>query len=177
MPEASSSGAGSYFSGPAEEWFPDFYRKHFGAVVAFLVRSGAEPAEAEDATQGAMEALLNNPDPVRDGPAWIRVVARNNWLRSLRRNPIAVPPDTIDSQAEAGDTDPARILHRRMQQSAATELVRRLPPTQRRVVALIADGYDSDEIASMLGSSPAVVRSNLSHARRRLRRAAGRLAA
>lgn len=42
----------------------------------------------------------------------------------------------------------------------------------RRVVALVADGYNSDEIASMLGSSPAVIRSNLSHARKRLRRVA-----
>jgi RNA polymerase sigma-70 factor (ECF subfamily) len=162
---------------PTEEWFPDFYRAHFTRVIAFLVRAGAEPAEAEDATQSAMEALLLHHESVRDIAAWIRVVARNNWLRSLRRNPIAVQPDAIESQVEVGDTDPAGILHQRMQQNAATELVRRLPPTQRQVVALIADGYNSDEIALFLGSTAAVVRSNLSHARRRLRRDIGRIAA
>jgi RNA polymerase sigma factor (sigma-70 family) len=158
-------------------WFAGFYREQFGAVVAFLVRMGAKTQEAEDSVQSAMESFLVHRDVVRDGPAWVRVVARNNWLRAMRQKTVPLPPETIEATAPGEGANPARIAHQRIEQRNATELVRQLPPRQREIVALIADGYDAAEIASLLGSSPAVIRSNLAHARRRLKRVHIRFAA
>lgn len=149
-------------------WFADFYAAHFDPLVRFLVRLGAERTEAEDAAQSAMLALLQRHDDVRDGPAWIRVVARNNWLRAMRQTALTVRPESLDGQAET-DGDPAGIVSRRLQRDRAARLVGELPPAQREIVALVVDGYSPAEIGELTGRSPAVVRSNLSHARRRLR--------
>ncbi len=55
---------------------------------------------------------------------------------------------------------------------AAGELARNLrglPPTQRKVMALTADGFGTDEIAQMLKIRTDTVRSHLRHARASLR--------
>jgi DNA-directed RNA polymerase specialized sigma24 family protein len=47
-------------------------------------------------------------------------------------------------------------------------LLRALPPAQREVLALAADGFEPGEIAEITGQHTATVRSNLRHGRRRL---------
>jgi RNA polymerase sigma factor (sigma-70 family) len=44
-----------------------------------------------------------------------------------------------------------------------------LPPAQREVFELILAELDAKEIADLLGKTPATIRQNLAHARRRLK--------
>ena len=44
-----------------------------------------------------------------------------------------------------------------------------LPPAQREVFELVLAELDAKEIADLLGKTPATIRQNLAHARRRLK--------
>ncbi|MFB9185925.1 sigma-70 family RNA polymerase sigma factor [Dactylosporangium sucinum] len=151
--------------------FENFYRTQFGPVVAFLIRFGADPAEAEDAVQSAMMSLLLHPRRIDKPAAWIRVVARNNWLRAMRLRAAAVPAGVSHERLEpppdhAGPAgDPAR---HHAEQDVARRAIRSLPPSQREILALVFDGYRPLEIARIIGKRPEAVRSNLALARRSL---------
>ena len=49
------------------------------------------------------------------------------------------------------------------------QMLSTLPPAQREVVELILAEMDASEIADLLGKTPAAIRQNLAHARKRLR--------
>lgn len=72
--------------------FEEFYRREFPLVVRFIFRLGANMAEAEDATQGAMEALLGRFEHVQKNPApYVRVSAKNLWRRARSTSPSVHP--------------------------------------------------------------------------------------
>jgi DNA-directed RNA polymerase specialized sigma24 family protein len=146
--------------------FADFYRSNFASVRCFLMRTGAARDEAEDATQSAMLTLLRRWPDVSQRRAWVRVVARNNWLRTKRdeRFVVCLEPPTWEGPEEG----PAWGLV-----GETISAMRHLPQAQREIIALVADGYAPAEIADMTGKSSSVVRSNLAHARRRLREKLG----
>jgi RNA polymerase sigma factor (sigma-70 family) len=153
--------------------FESFYREGYGGVVGLLLRLGADRPEAEDAAQGAMIALMSRWDEVRDPAPWVRVVAKNTWLRSMSRHRDMIP---AGSAADVADTipcgtaeDPATRHSSKVEQGIALGLLRTLPVAQREVLALAFDGLQPAEIAALTGKSAPVVRSNLTHARRQLR--------
>jgi RNA polymerase sigma factor (sigma-70 family) len=155
--------------------FREFYRLQFELVVRLLLKMGADKCEAEDATQEAMKALWQRFDEINDARAWIRVVARNNWLAALRHQNAMVPTDLRDQSSDLRvdrtqlDSDPADILRHEIDRAAAARVVASLPQVQREIFELVVDGHKPRDIASMTGRDPALVRSNLAHARRRLR--------
>jgi RNA polymerase sigma factor (sigma-70 family) len=163
------------------ESFADFYKNHFFPVVRSLRVAGAEAVEAEDATQSAMETLWRRWKQVNDvlEPCpWVHVVARNNWLRAKRRElcvPCGSPADLspADARSQVGG-DPQESVGGLVGKEEALQVFQVLPRAQREVLALIFDGYGPSEIARMTGKPSVVVRSNLAHARRRLRQVADR---
>jgi RNA polymerase sigma factor (sigma-70 family) len=66
----------------------------------------------------------------------------------------------------AGDIDPSGFTEQRQW---VLDLLRTLPPEQRKVVALLTDGATCPEIAALTGKSPETVRSLLRHARKTLK--------
>ena len=154
--------------------FEAFYKQGYGAVVGFLLRLGASRAEAEDATQCAMLELMAKWPQVRQPAPWVRVVAKNKWLRSLNSSVVAVPSgsatdvaDVTSARAQRGD--PARSHSLMLEHEAAVDLVSRLPRAQREAFALTLEGLGPMEIARLTGRPVESIRSNLAHARRRLR--------
>lgn len=147
-----------------------FYRKHFGAVVKYLVLSGANLQEAEDATQDAMIKLLRCWEAILEPAAWVRRVARNAFLDAAKRNSRAVPKALESSHWDAGvpgqpgpgdcDTDTIRVM----------EIIRALPDKQRAVFALVVDGLSTREIAALLGQHGPTIRSTVRHAREKVMR-------
>lgn len=156
--------------------FEAFYRRNYSSVRGFLLKGGADQTEAEDATQNAMTALLERWSGIRAHAAWVRTTARNDWLKAKIRERETPCLDTPgDSQAtepvtQVDPSTPEESIHRQLQQDATVSLLHQLPPTQRACFALVLDGYTTHEIASLTGKTEAVVRSNVAHARRRLRR-------
>lgn len=141
--------------------FERFYEEHRVEVLRLLRRRlGAEGAE--DAFQETfLRALraygrLEHAEHLR---AWVLTIANNVALDALRRtNPTS---ELVETASE--DVAPAYV--------SLAELTDGLPPKERAAV-VFRYGYDLsyDQIASVLGSSPAAARQAASTGVRRLRR-------
>jgi len=109
-------------------------------------------------TRGRLDQL-NDPDRVE---AWVTRTAINlcyNRHRSQRRLRERLPSLAI-ARPDAASRDPG-----------LRELIERLSPRDRTVVVLYyGHGYQTDEIATLVGTSPANARSILFRARRQLAR-------
>jgi RNA polymerase sigma-70 factor (ECF subfamily) len=128
--------------------------------------------EADDAAQdGFLSALvkLDQYDPRRPfGPWLMRIVANAATDRRRRRQVRRVEP--LDVGLAGGgprpDTDAVRNELGEHLRAALAEL----PPRRRTAVVLFdVEGYSHAEIAEMLGIPEGTVRSEVFHARRRLR--------
>ena len=146
---------------------------HFAPrIKAFLMKSGAPAAVAEDCAQDVMATLWRKAamfDPARASVAtWIFTIARNRRIDILRRDARAEPedlpwgpepePDAVDALALQQDTD-------RLGAALAT-----LPQAQRE---LIERAYFSDqshgEIARMTGLPLGTIKSRIRLALEKLR--------
>lgn len=154
--------------------FEAFYQDQFALVLSYVMKFGADRAEAEDATQSAMVSLWGQFNEIRHPAAWVRVVARNNWLRAMRRHLKAIPAGVARDQVEPDGTssaavsDPADVVRQFAEQEDAVRMIRSLPPAQRQIFVLTFAGYKPAEIAEITGKNASAVRANLAHARRRL---------
>ena len=149
-----------------EAAFRALYRRHTPRLYRTALRMTGDVHEAEEVTHDA----------------WVRAVARfgsfewraqlSTWLvaivvncareRRRRQEPVEVldaAPSVADAELEAA---PARVDVERA--------LARLPPGYREVVVLHdLEGYTHEEIAELLGIEPGTSKSQLHHARRRLR--------
>lgn len=160
------------------EAFAELYRRHSGAVLAFLRRRVPTPELALDLTAETFAAAIETAHRYRgEAPvgAWLYGIARNKLLESLRRGrvedaarrrlahePLSVSDDDLDiveDRAAAGASELDAHL-------AA------LPPEVRdALVARIVEERDYEEIAAELACSEQVVRKRVSRGLRRLRAA------
>ncbi|MEN3308920.1 MAG: hypothetical protein V7603_5122 [Micromonosporaceae bacterium] len=69
---------------------------------------------------------------------------------------------------EGGPVPEAAVTEQAVDQDLL-RLVADLPPRQRQIIALVADGYSQAEVAEALGLTPSAVRANLYKARRNLK--------
>jgi RNA polymerase sigma-70 factor (ECF subfamily) len=131
-----------------------------------------DPDEADDAAQdGFLSALvkLGQYDAQRPfGPWLMRIVANAATDRRRRRQVRRVEP--LDPGLVGGgprpDTEAVRSELGERLRTALAEL----PPRRRTAVVLFdVEGYSHAEIAGMLGIPEGTVRSEVFHARRRLR--------
>jgi RNA polymerase sigma factor (sigma-70 family) len=155
-------------------------RTAFGALVeryaatARRVARGVlgDPDDADDAAQdGMLSALLKleQYDARRPfGPWLLRIVANAATDRRRRRTVRRVEP--LDPSLVGGGTRPDRIAERRALAQRLREALAELPARRRIAVVLFdVEGYSHAEIAQVLGIPEGTVRSEVFHARRRLR--------
>ena len=145
--------------------YEDFFQEQYPRVVSMLIAvCGFTPQCAEDATAEAMIRLLRYWGKVSTPNAWVRKVAIREAAKQVKAwNPPLPDSELPDSQA-AG-------VSAAMELTLMIELaVRDLSPQQRKVMELALGEMKPEEIAEVLGCKPEQVRSNLSHARRTLRR-------
>ncbi len=109
--------------------------------------------------------------------AWVRRVMINTIIdefrrdRSRREHEVPMDNGTINDHELIND-----YLHT-MEAEALEVLLQKLPPMSRNVFNLFAvDGYGHGEIAEMLGMSIGTSKWHVSHARKILQEAIGRLA-
>ncbi|MFC6565967.1 RNA polymerase sigma factor [Actinoplanes utahensis] len=91
--------------------------------------------------------------------AYVRTVARRMYWQHVKegnRRSEALQRAAVSDAGELDvyDSDARHLI----------EMLRRLPPAQREVMAWAIDGFAADEIAEHTGSSASTVRSNLRHA-------------
>jgi RNA polymerase sigma-70 factor (ECF subfamily) len=138
--------------------------------VARAVLGNAE--DADDAAQDAMlSALLklDQYDPRRPfGPWLLRIVANAATDRRRRRTVRRTEP--LDVGFTAGGARPDTTMERRALGERLRQALAELPERRRIAVVLFdVEGYSHAEIAAMLGLPEGTVRSEVFHARRRLR--------
>jgi RNA polymerase sigma factor (sigma-70 family) len=165
--QAPADGRSAPAQGPGEATFEDFYRAAYRGLLKIAIYAGGSLAEAEDAVSAAMEDVLQRWADIRHPRAYARqavvshlVRERTRGLDRVRRRQAQLVP-AIGDGADAG---PAIWEDRQW----VLQLLARLPPAQREVMALVVDGFTAREMAVLLGKSPGAVRQNLMVARQRL---------
>lgn len=150
--------------------FDAFLEENYRYFLKVLMAVGATVEDAQDAVQDVIEKMLEKDtwDSLTANPrAWIRKALLHTYydqqnrrrLRGeLERNLPWMPGSyTFDGPNAWEDWQWVK------------QQLSRLPPTQRTVVELILSEMGPSEIADLLGKTPATIRQNLAHARKRLR--------
>ena len=156
------------------EAFAELFARYAGRIRAFLLRGGASPDIAEEATQDVMVAVWRRAstyDPAKAGAStWIYAIARNRRIDLIRRqmrpapdpeDPLfrPDPPQTPESAAAQSDRD-ARVR----------AALAGLNEEQLRAVRLtFYSGLTQAEIAEATGVPLGTVKSRLRLAFARLR--------
>ncbi|SFB41937.1 RNA polymerase sigma-70 factor, ECF subfamily [Amycolatopsis marina] len=154
--------------------FERFFREDYGRLIAYLRKSGFSAVMAEDAAAEAMAKVMEAWDDVEHAGAWVRTIARRYACQQLKR--LEAGLERARSSEWAGSAGNGhRDQHDGPESSVLRDeqilsLLSRLPRRQREVMALVFEERDNEEIADDLRISEATVRSNLRHARKRLKR-------
>lgn len=152
--------------------FRVLFERHAGAVRRFLRDLGRDDAVADEATQEtfvrahARLATLRDDQRVR---AWLLGIARRVFLEEVRRRR---PRAALDELAALGDprTSPEADLLVAEEVRVFRAALARLGAERRGALLLQIDhGLTYDEIAAVMGLSPAQVRNELHRGRQELR--------
>ncbi len=146
--------------------------RHAGAIARFLTGAGADHADLDDLVQ---ETFIR---AFRALQGWRGEAAFRSWLFRIagnllkdqyrrRRGRRFVPIE--ESGLEAGD-DPAATLEAKETERKLQAGLGGLPRLQREVFLLRAQqGWEYDEIAESLGTTPGAARVHYHHAVKRLK--------
>jgi len=131
-----------------------------------------DPDDADDAAQDALLSALvklDQYDPRRPfGPWLLRIVANAATDRRRRRTVRRV--EQLDPALVAGGARPDATTERRALSARLRAALAELSHRRRMAVVLFdVEGYSHAEIAGILGIPEGTVRSEVFHARRRLR--------
>jgi RNA polymerase sigma-70 factor (ECF subfamily) len=152
-----------------ENGFTEFFRNEYVFVVAFLRKTGFDSHLAEEATAQAMMCAYTDWTKIRTNPrGWVRTAAYRLAAKDAKTERTKLTRLVGKGYGTLVDDGVSRYEHVE-QQDLLLQNLARLSPQQRRVMAWHLDGFTSDEIATMTGVRQATVRSNLRHARGRLR--------
>lgn len=133
--------------------------------------------DADDAAQDAFLSALDRLetfDRARPFGPWLMRIAQNAAIDLLRRRAVR-QTSLLDEQAAGGGPSPHRDAERAELRERLREALAGLPERQRVAVTLFdLEGWAHAEIAEVLGVPEGTVRSDVFHARRRLREVLGR---
>jgi len=160
------------------EAFEALYNLHKRRVYSLCLRMTANTAEAEDLTQEAFLQLFRKIGTFRGESAfstWLHRMAVNVVLMHLRKKglPVVSLEETTEGEEDtpkkdfgAEDVNLAGSIDRLRLQNA----VERLPPGYRAIFVLHdVEGYEHNEIATLVGCSIGNSKSQLHKARMKLR--------
>ncbi|MFF7647071.1 sigma factor-like helix-turn-helix DNA-binding protein [Streptomyces canus] len=155
--------------------YDDFFRSEFTYLTRHVILLGGTPEEAKDAAQSALIDLLQNWYTVQARRPWCRKAAAHHFLRSDIRESKVDRSARTDFIARRGSDDSYSLCSTHEEWEFVVDFVENnLSGMQRQVMAWTIDGFEPQEIAKQLGKTPATVRSNLRHARKKLAAALGK---
>lgn len=168
--------------GEASEAFAAAWSDHRGLLLDVAYRLLGSYSDAEDVVQEAFSRLLRDDlDPIDDVQAWLVVVVSRLCLDQLRsarsrRETTVGPwfPEPLVGPAD-GWADPAdRVTLDESVRTAFLVVLERMSPAER-VVFVLHDIFAMpfDEVAAIVGRSPAACRQLASRARRWVQEQAG----
>ncbi len=156
------------------EWLGEQFEQHRQRLRAVAYRMLGSLSEAEDAVQEAWLRLhITGPGEVDNLEAWLTTVVARVCLNSLRsrerrrEDPLDVHlPDPIVAGADGVDPEQAALLAESVGLALMMVLESLTPPERLAFVLHDMFAVPFEDIAAMLGRSPAAVRQLASRARR-----------
>lgn len=149
--------------------FEKFWSDHYQEFVWVLMSAHATLEDARDAVQGVIVRMLDKGAwPRLTNPrAWVREAVLHAYLDQRRgRQREGRTSQRLSRVVECVADDGLNVWEDRQW---VEQMLRTLPPTQRRVMEMLLDDLSISEIAELLGKTRDTVRQNLAHARKRLR--------
>ena len=155
--------------------------RRFGPLIRSIVAAYTkDPDDQDDLYQEVSIRLLTRREFYREVGAmegWVTTLARGccrNWyearksrVSTAKRYSAQVPPT---EESDALLDDPSRLLDYRTFLERLDRAVAELPSRQRKALRLVhIKGHSVDRAARTLGTTTATVRSNIRHARKKLR--------
>jgi RNA polymerase sigma-70 factor, ECF subfamily len=160
------------------EAFEALYDLHRRRVYSLCLRMTANTAEAEDLTQEAFLQLFRKIGTFRGESAfstWLHRMAVNVVLMRLRKKGLPLVPleDTVETEEEGPKKElgaPDAVLAGSVDRMELQRAVEALPPGYRSIFVLHdVEGYEHNEIATLVGCSIGNSKSQLHKARMKLR--------
>jgi RNA polymerase sigma-70 factor (ECF subfamily) len=146
--------------------------EHVGTVYRYALRLAGRTDLAEDLTQETLllawrsRHKLRDPDVTR---VWLLRIATNLWTDHLRR--ARFQPRTLDREPPCPRRLPTHAVDDSEQVRLALAAMDQLPPRQREVLYLVTcEQLSHAQVADVLGIEASAVKSNLSFARKEMRR-------
>ncbi|MFJ8636963.1 RNA polymerase sigma factor [Streptomyces sp. NPDC093568] len=155
-----------------EDEFVAFFRRELPLLIRHLTIRGFDTSAAKEAAQEAMVELHEQWEVVAHPTTWVRLVAIRRAIRGQNQEIARRKVVSAMAAVSYPDVDlrtPEEQVTRQQELEEVVGLLRTLPDVQRQIVAWTWDGATPAEIARHLGTSPETVRSNLRHARNRLK--------
>jgi RNA polymerase sigma-70 factor (ECF subfamily) len=157
-----------------QQAFAELFTHFAPRVKAFLIRSGASDAFAEECTQEVMATLWRKAhlfDPARASVAtWIFTIARNRKIDVLRRQARPEPEDL--PWGPEPEPDQAETMELQQQSARLDAALATLPAKQRDLIERAYFGDKShSEIAEETGLPLGTIKSRIRLALERLRHA------
>ncbi len=157
-----------------EEEFADYFRRMYPRLVAFASRTG-DHHQAHDLAARALETVWSKNlaapvDPEQraglDALAFaiLRGLMQNDRRSDRRRSALLRRVALLGGAEPTTGHDP--------EPPSWPDWFRALPPADRELLLLLADGFSTEEIAQILGCTKAAATKRLSRARQRVRDAA-----
>jgi len=146
-------------------------RRHERLVLATAYRLAGNLEDSQDAAQEVFLRLYRNLGKIESGnlAAWLYRVTVNVCHDARRRRPSSVPMEEVPEFAAAG-ADPHRSLDEAERRALVLRSLRTLSEKERAALVLRdLEGLSTAEVAGVLGSSVATVRSQISKARLKMR--------
>jgi len=159
--------------------FQDLYDRHKRRVYSLCLRMTANTAEAEDLTQEAFLQLYRKIGTFRGESAfstWLHRLSVNVVLMHLRKKNL--PVVSLEETTQSGEEDTPKkdfgaddlALAGSIDRLQLQKAVENLPPGYRTIFVLHdIEGYEHNEIASIVGCSIGNSKSQLHKARMKLR--------
>ncbi len=145
-------------------------RRHERLVLGTAYRLAGNLEDAQDASQEVFLRLYRNLGKIESGnlAAWLYRVTVNVCRDARRRRPSTVPVDDAPELAAAGD--PQQSAGESERRALLLRSLRMLSEKERAALVLRdLEGLSTAEVAGVLGSSVATVRSQISKARLKMR--------
>lgn len=146
---------------------------HLGTVYRYALRLAGRPDVAEDLTQETMLRAWQHRHALRDERAvrlWLLRVVQNLWTDQLRRQQ-KFRPQLLEYEPPCPRPLPAAVGDDREAVALALAAMDELPPRQRQVLYLATcEEMSNAEVAEVLDMPLGAVKSNLSLARKEMRR-------
>jgi RNA polymerase sigma-70 factor, ECF subfamily len=157
------------------EAFEELYKRHFRRVYALCFRMVGNVAEAEDLTQEVFTQVFNKISTFRGESlftTWLHRLTVNLVLMHFRKSSVRHEQTTEEGETPVqivlGTSNPNSMPI--VDRIALEKAISKLPPGYRTIFVLYdVEGYDHEEIASMLGISSGTSKSQLHKARLKLR--------